>query len=481
MAATLLAQDKKEAAGQMVSAASYVQANFDRFLAELVDWLKIPSISSSSQHKTDVVRAINYGAGLLEKLGFKTETLQTKGHPSLYAEKIVSATAPTVLIYGHLDVQPVDPLDQWKTPPFEPRREGDRLWGRGTADDKGQVMIHFKACETLIKTKGELPVNIKFIVEGEEEIGSPNFEQLVSNYKDKLKSDVALVSDTAMVAENCPTISYATRGLVYFEVSVEGPKIDLHSGQFGGAVLNPALALSQILTAMVDKNGKVTIPGFYKDVANPTAEEKRWFKRAERLQNKELAFVAGVPLAGGEKGKGLIERVWARPTFEVHGLISGFQGEGSKTIIPQRASAKVSVRLVPKQDPAKITNAFKRHVAKLTPKGVKVTVKTFQGGGPAFLENPKTPVFLAAKQALKEVFKTEPYYERCGGSIFAPELFKKVFPATPVVMLGFGLPGENAHAPNEWLSLDNFRRGILTCARYYELLPVALIGTDTNF
>ncbi|MBI2070813.1 MAG: dipeptidase [Elusimicrobia bacterium] len=448
----------------------YVGTNFGRFLDELIAWLKIPSISALSQHKGDVLQSVDFADGLLKEMGFRTEVWPTKGHPSLFAEKMTDDSKPTVLIYGHLDVQPVDPLKLWKKPPFEPWQEGDRLYGRGTADDKGQTMMHIKACQAILNTRGRLPVNVKFIIEGEEEIGSPNFETLVNEHREQLSNDAVVISDTAMVGENCPTISYATRGLVYFDLIVQGPQIDLHSGGFGGAVANPALALAKILSAMTDAKGRVTIPGFYNNVAKLSKEEQRWFKRA-RFMAKELEAAAGVPLTGGEKGLDPITRVWARPTFEVHGLVGGFLNEeGSKTIIPSSARAKVSMRLVPKQNPDQVAKSFERYVAKLAPKGLRVTVRRLEGGGPAFLENVNSPAMEAARKALHEVFGVEPYWERCGGSIFAPDLFKKAFPKTPVIMLGFGLPGENAHAPNEWLDLKNFKRGILTAARFYELL-----------
>ncbi len=446
---------------------SYVQASVPQFLEELCEWLKIPSISSLPQHKADILRSVDWASAALVKLGFKTEILRTKGQPSLYAERIEDKRWPTLLVYGHLDVQPVDPVEQWIRPPFEPCVQDGRLWGRGAADDKGQTFIHIKACETWLKTRGRLPLNVKFIIEGEEEIGSPNFEALVREHQGKLAGEAVVISDTAMLAKGVPTVSYATRGLVYFDVVVEGPKLDLHSGSFGGAVLNPALVLAKILAAMTDRKGRVAIPCFYQDVAKLTKLEKKMFSRA-RFVAKEIEAVAGVPCVGGEKGYSVVERVWARPTFEVHGLTGGFQGEGSKTIIPQRAGAKVSMRLVPNQNPGKIVKSFERWVAKLTPKGVKVRVSMVPGGGPAFVEDLDQPVFQAAFRALRRAFGAEPVFERCGGSIFAPEIFKRAYAQTPVLMMGFGLPGENAHAPNEWLDLDNFRLGIIASAYFYE-------------
>ncbi len=444
----------------------YIEANQKRFLGELVGWLKIPSISGLPKHRSDVLRAGDHVSRMLGGLGFKTKLLTSKGHPSVYAERIEDPKLPILLIYGHMDVQPVDPLTQWKHPPFDPWLEDGRLYGRGTADDKGQVMIHIKACEALIKMTGGLPLNVKFIIEGEEEVGSPNFEAIVKENRDRLTSTFTVISDTSMVGKGLPTVAYATRGLVYFEVSAEGPKTDLHSGSFGGAVVNPLLALAKVLSGMVDERGRVAIPGFYSGVAALTAKEKRWFSMVKSLGG-EIEQVAGVPALGGEKGLGLVERVWARPTFEVHGLSGGFQGPGSKTIIPQNAMAKVSMRLVPGQDPARVAKMFTDHVRRSAPKGVRVSVQEIPGGGPAFIEDVEQPAFRCAGEALKAAFGVEPVFARCGGSIFAPEIFKRYYPKTPVVLMGFGLPGENAHAPNEWLDLDNFQKGIITCADYY--------------
>lgn len=418
----------------------------------------------------DVYRAARFLENKLKVLGFQTEIWETPGQPSLFAERIENPKLPTLLVYGHLDVQPVDPLDKWKKPPFEPWVQGNKLFGRGSADDKGQVMIHVKACEGLIKKEGRLPVNVKFIIEGEEEVGSPNFEFLLKKHRNRLESAATLISDTAMVAEGRPSISCATRGLICFEIEASGPTTDLHSGSFGGVVRNPLTVLSQILANMMDKKGKVTIPGFYRDVVGLTKQERLLFKKVKFLE-KELGRVSGVPSLGGEKGYSVLERVWARPTFEIHGLSGGFQGEGSKTIIPTCALAKVSMRLVPKQNPSQIASLFISHVKKLVPKGVKVAVRQIPGGGPAWMEDIGHPAFRAASESLKQAFGREPVFIRCGGSIFAPEILKRYFPKTPVILIGFGLPNENSHAPNEWLSLENYRRGIAAC--HYFFLAVA--------
>ncbi|MBI4369053.1 MAG: dipeptidase [Elusimicrobia bacterium] len=448
-------------------ALDYAVVHHQEFLEELEAWLRIPSISALSSHRGDILKAVNFASERLQGLGFRTEIWQTQGQPSLFAERLEDKYLPTLLIYGHLDVQPVDPLDQWKHPPFEPWVEGNRLYGRGSADDKGQTMIHIKACESWIKTAGRLPLNVKFIIEGEEEVGSPYFADLLKRYENRLSSDVTVVSDTSMAGKDHPSITYSTRGLIYYELLATGPGIDLHSGGFGGAVRNPLLALSQILSAMVDKKGKVTIPGFYQGVAPLNKEEKKWARRVKALE-KEWARAAGVSLAGGETGISAIERVWSRPTFEVHGLSGGFQGEGSKTIIPQSAMAKVSMRLVPHQDVEAVARSFERCAARLAPKGVKIVIRRLPGGGPAFLEDVKQPAFEAALSSLQEAFKKEAVFIRSGGSIFACDLFKRAFPKVPVVLMGFGLPDENAHAPNEWLDLDNFQNGITACALFYE-------------
>ncbi|MFC1522274.1 dipeptidase [Elusimicrobiota bacterium] len=451
---------------------TYVNKNFDSFVRDLSGWLEIPSISSEKSRKADVRRAIDYAGNRLKKLGFTTSVWSVPGsQPCLFAQRIESKKSPTLLVYGHADVQPVDPLSEWIKPPFKPwvSKDKGRIYARGSSDDKGQAMMYVKACEYWIKNFKKLPLNVKFLIEGEEEIGSPYLEKIIRKHKDLLSNALCLFSDSNMIKSGYPAISYATRGLVYFEVEVKGPNSDLHSGGFGGIVLNPLFALVAILRSMVGKDGKILIPGFYKGVLSMSKAEKQSLKRIS-FMGDYLAKVAGVKPYGGEKGRSLLERVWARPTFEVHGIVGGFQDEGSKTVIPKQAKAKVSMRLVPKQDPKHIISAFKKYVKKVNPKGVKVSVKLISGGGPAFYEDTKHPYFKLAMQSLKFAFKKEPAMMRIGGSIFVPEILKRMFPKSPVIPIGFGLADDNVHAPNEWFDLGNFKKGIISSAKLMELL-----------
>jgi acetylornithine deacetylase/succinyl-diaminopimelate desuccinylase-like protein len=393
--------------------------------------------------------------------------IETGGHPVVYGDWLHAASAPTMLFYGHYDVQPVDPVDLWESPPFEATiREGE-IYARGAADDKGQVFMHFKAIEAHLKQAGSLPLNIKLIVEGEEEVGSAHLDEFIEGNKAMLAADVAVISDSAMFDRGVPSICYALRGLAYFQVDVTGTTTDLHSGVFGGAVANPAMVLAQILAQMKDKGGRVKIPGFYDHVRDLQPEERNAWKQLpfnERKYRKDL----GAPKLFGESGYSVLERVWARPTFEVNGLLSGFTGEGAKTVIPARAMAKVSMRLVPDQDPDRIADLFEGYLRKVTPRTVEVTLTRMHGGHP-WLMSPDHPFVQAAGRAIEQGFGKSPVFCREGGSIPVVSTFQKTL-EIPAVLFGVGLPDENAHAPNERLDLGNFHNGVVASAILYSEL-----------
>jgi acetylornithine deacetylase/succinyl-diaminopimelate desuccinylase-like protein len=448
---------------------TYLQRHRHRFVEELNEFLRIPSVSARSEHKADVRACADFLAERMREAGLpKVEVVDTAGHPVVWAERTAAPARPTLLFYGHYDVQPVDPLNEWTSPPFEPQIRNGRLYARGSADDKGQVYLHLKALQAFLETSGELPVNLKFLVEGEEEVGSPNLEPFLRKRVEELSCDGVLISDTPMFDAKTPSICVGLRGLVYLEVHVQGPKQDLHSGSYGGSVVNPANALAQILTRLKDESGRVTIPHFYDRVKPLSPQEKRSLAALpfdERAYREEL----GVPaLGGGESAFGPLERIWARPTLDVNGLLSGYTGEGSKTIIPARAMAKVSCRLVPEQDPAEIERRFVEHVLSLAPAGVRVEVRRLHGAQP-WSEDPAGPLFQAAGRALERAFGRTPVFTREGGSIPIVPLFQQTLRA-PCVLLGFTLPNCNAHSPNEWIDVDLYQKGIHTVAALYEEL-----------
>ncbi|MEK7221303.1 MAG: dipeptidase, partial [candidate division NC10 bacterium] len=381
------------------------------------------------------------------------QILPTAGHPVVYADWLHAPGKPTALIYGHYDVQPPEPLDLWITGPFEPTVRNGELYARGAVDDKGQVFMHLKALEAHLKTQGALPVNVKLLIEGEEEIGSPNLDPFLLKHLDLIGADVVVISDTAMMAKGVPGITHGLRGLIYFQIDVEGTKSDLHSGSFGGAVINPAFALAQILARLKDRNGRITIPGFYDEVRKLSAEERRAMGRlpfSEKKFQKDL----GAPALFGEKGFTTLERLWARPTLEVNGLVSGFIGEGAKTVLPGRAMAKVSMRLVPDQDPAKIARRFTQHVKRLCPKTVRLKVTEISGRGMPWLAPTDHPATQAMARAIQKGFGKQPVFTRTGGTIPVVATFTRLL-KVPSLLMGIGLPDENAHAPNEKLDLDN--------------------------
>lgn len=448
---------------------TYLQHHRNRFVEELNAFLRIPSVSARSEHRDDVRACAEFLAERMKEAGLpKVEVVETRGHPVVLGERTAAPGRPTLLFYGHYDVQPVDPLDEWTSPPFEPQLRDGRLYARGSADDKGQVYLHVKALQAFLETSGELPVNLKFVVEGEEEVGSANLEPLLRERAEQLRCDGVIISDTPMFDATTPSICVGLRGLVYFEIHVQGPRQDLHSGSYGGSVVNPANALAEILTRLKDETGRVTVPRFYDRVKPLSPEEKRSLAALpfdEEEYREELGVAA---LGGGEPGFSPLERIWARPTLDVNGLLSGYTGEGSKTIIPARAMAKVSCRLVPDQDPGEIEEQFVRRVLDLAPAGVRVEVRRMHGAHP-WAEDPKGPLFQAAARALERAFGREPVFTREGGSIPIVPLFQKMFRA-PCVLLGFTLPNCNAHSPNEWISVDLYHKGIHTVAALYEEL-----------
>jgi len=456
----------------MSSITDFIKSNNDRYLKELKHFLSYPSISTNPENKKDVLECAEYLKQHMESIGMQNaKVYPTKGHPVVYSDWLnAGADKPTVLIYGHYDVQPVDPIDLWTSPPFEAEVRGENLYARGSADDKGQVFIHLKAIEAHLNQNKSLPVNIKLLIEGEEEIGSMNLGQFIKDNVELLKCDVIVVSDTSMFSKELPALGYALRGLCYMQVDVTGPNRDLHSGQYGGSVENPINALAEMISKMKDADGRILIDGFYDDVAPLSKEEKDNFAKLP-FSDDEYAKGLEVDALAGEKGFSTLERIWARPTLDCNGIWGGFTGEGAKTVLPSKASAKISMRLVPNQDPDKIEKLFVNFVKKIAPKSIKTEVYGQHHGKPWI-----SPIYSkwnkAAIKALKAGFGKEPVFMREGGSIpivFTLEEYLKA----PTVLLGFGLPDENAHSPDEHLNMNNFYNGILTSADFYEELAKA--------
>ena len=449
----------------------YYRANHDRYLEGLTNLLKIPSISTLPEHKPDIRRAVESLANEFREMGMKNVEIiegQANQHPLLYAEHLEASGKPTVLLYGHYDVQPADPLEEWISPPFEPTVRNDNIYARGAVDDKGQTYLLVKAVEGFLKTEGKLPINIKFLIEGEEEVGGEHIEQYVAAHPDRLKADAALICDTEMFAPDLPTITTGLRGLVYTEIEARGAAHDLHSGSYGGAAPNPFQALAEIITSLKGPDGKIRIPGFYKRVKKPGAKELEAWKRLPFKEKEFLQKEVGATALIGEKGFSVLERLWARPTLEVHGLRGGFTGEGAKTVIPGVATAKISMRLVPEMDPKEVIRQYTAHVKKSTPKGIKTAVRVISQA-PASMVSTESRWIAAAAEAMEQVFRKKTVYIRSGGSIPIVGVFQKSL-RIPSVMMGFGLPDDNLHAPNEKFHLPNFYRGIEAVGRYLELL-----------
>ncbi|MDA1184246.1 MAG: dipeptidase [Acidobacteria bacterium] len=444
----------------------FINVHRDRYIDELTHYLAIPSISALPEHAADVRRAATWTAEALRTAGMQNVRLvETPGQPVVYGDWLGAPGKPTILFYGHYDVQPVDPLDLWTTPPFEATVRDGELYARGAADDKGQVFMHIKAVEAFIKQTGGLPVNMRFCIEGEEEVGSANLDTFIRDHKEELAADVVVISDSPMFDRGVPSICYGLRGLAYFQIDLRGTKSDLHSGSFGGAVANPAFVLTQILSQMKDRGGRVKIPGFYDDVRPLSdAEREEWKKLpfSETKYRKEL----GAPRLFGEKGYSTLERVWARPTLEVNGLLSGFTGDGAKTVLPAVAMAKVSMRLVPDQSPDTVAELFEAYVKKLCPPTVTLTVTRMHGGKPWMTEF-NNKFVRAAGRAIEQGFGQTPVFSREGGSIPVVSTFQDEL-GLPSVLFGVGLPDENAHAPDEKLDLGNFHNGVIASAYLYQ-------------
>jgi acetylornithine deacetylase/succinyl-diaminopimelate desuccinylase-like protein len=446
----------------------FIHTNRDRYVGELKQYLAIPSISALPQHTGDVRRCAEWTADEMRRIGLEHVSLvETAGNPVVYGDWIHAPDAPTMLLYGHYDVQPVDPLNLWASPPFEATIRDGEIYARGAADDKGQVFMHFKAIEAHMKQQGRLPVNVKVIIEGEEEVGSVNLDRFVESERDRLKADVVVISDSAMFDRGVPSICYSLRGLVYCQIDVRGTTSDLHSGIFGGAVVNPNMALAQMLAQMKDRGGRVKIPGFY-DAVRPLEDAERNAWKALPFNERQYRKQLGAPKLFGEAGYSTLERVWARPTFDVNGLLGGFTGDGAKTVIPAVAMAKVSMRLVPDQDPDVIAKLFEDYVRKIAPKTVEVTITRMHGGHP-WITGYDTPYIQAASRAIEQGFGKPPVFCREGGSIPVVFTFQRSL-GLPSVLFGVGLPDENAHAPNERLDLGNFHNGIVASAILYDEL-----------
>ena len=443
----------------------YQQKNKDRFLTELLELLRIPSVSARSEHKPDMVKCAEaVKQRLLEAGADKAEIFPTAGHPIVYGEKIIDPKKPTVLVYGHYDVQPVEPLDLWHNPPFDPVVKDGKIFARGSCDDKGQFYMHVKALETMVQTNS-LVTNIKFCIEGEEEVGSSHLADFVKSHKDLLKADVILISDTAMLSLENPSIDIGVRGLSYIEVEVTGPNRDLHSGVYGGAVANPITMLAKMIASLHDENNHITIPGFYDDVVVATPEERKKLNAAPYDEN-EYKEDLGVKELWGEKSFTTNERTGIRPTIELNGIWGGYTGEGSKTVLPAKAFAKISARLVPNQDSNKITGLLINHLKKIAPSGVVVDAKPHHGGEP-YMTPIDSKAYKAAAAAIKDTFGKDPIPVRGGGSIPICSLFEQEL-GIKIVFMGFGLDSDNLHSPNEKFNLENYYKGIETIPYFHK-------------
>jgi len=443
----------------------YIDTHQQRFLDELFDWLRIPSVSADSRHKGDVRKAAEYLVNKFKEAGVdKVELCETPGHPIVYAEKMVNPSLPTVLVYGHYDVQPPDPLDLWTSPPFEPVIKDGKIYARGSCDDKGQVYMHVKAFEAMMKLN-TLTCNVKFMVEGEEEVGSEHLDVFVKENKEKLKADIILISDTAIISLDHPSITTGLRGLSYVEVEVTGPNRDLHSGVYGGAVANPVNVLSKMIASLHDENGHVTIPGFYDRVVELSAADREAINKAP-FNLDQYKRELGIDDIQGEKGYTTLERTGIRPTLDVNGIWGGYTGEGAKTVLPSKAYAKISMRLVPDQNNAEITELFTKHFTSIAPKSVKVKVTPLHGGQPAVTPT-DSAAFKAASAAFEEVWSKKPIPTRDGGSIPIVALFKKEL-GLDTVLMGFGLDSDAIHSPNEHYGVKNFLLGIETITAFYK-------------
>ena len=449
----------------------YYEANKQRHLDGLLQLLRIPSISTLPEHKPDIQRAAEFLAQEFREMGLKNVEIiagRENQHPLVYAEWLEAPGKPTLLLYGHYDVQPADPLEEWTTPPFEPAIRNNNIYARGAVDDKGQVYLLAKAVEGFFKTEGKLPLNIKVLIEGEEEVGGEHIDEYVESHADRLKCDAALVCDTELFAPDLPTITTGLRGLVYTELEARAAAHDLHSGMYGGAAPNPMQALAEMINKLKAPNGKILIPGFYKRVKKPTAAELGSWKKLPFNEKNFMKKEIGTTALVGEKGFSVLERLWSRPTLEVHGFRGGFTGEGAKTVIPAVSMAKISMRLVPDMNPKEVYRQYTAYVKKITPQGIKTKVRLLSSA-PASVVSTDSRWIASGAEALEQVFKKKTVYMRSGGSIPIVGTFQRCL-GVPSVMMGFGLPDDNLHAPNEKFHIPNFYRGIETVGRFLELL-----------
>lgn len=443
----------------------FIEQNRDRFLEELIDWLKIPSVSADPAHADDVRKAAEWLRASLEMAGADAcQLIETPGYPVVYAEKIIDPDKPTVLMYGHYDVQPPDPIELWDSPPFEPVLKDEKIFARGACDDKGQAFMHIKAFEAMLSS-GELACNVKFMIEGEEEVGSSHLEAFLREQKDRLKADVVLVSDTALVANDVPSITTGLRGMSYVEVHVQGPSRDLHSGIYGGAVANPIQVLSKMIDSLIDDEGKITVEGFYDKVQDVSAEDRSAMASVPFDLDAYKSDLS-VDAVSGEDGYSTVERASIRPSLDVNGIWGGYIGEGAKTVLPAEARAKISMRLVPDQQPEEITELFSRHFKKIAPDTVKVSVTAMHGGDPVVVPT-DFPAYQAAAQAMEKTFGKKPVPMRSGGSIPIVALFEEIL-GLKTILMGFGLDSDAIHSPNEHFGVFNFFKGIETIPEFYQ-------------
>lgn len=442
----------------------YLAEHAARFEDDLCAFLRIPSVSADPQHAADVATAARWVADQFAGLGFAVEVIPTKGHPLVYAQSPTVPGAPTALVYGHYDVQPADPLEKWITPPFEPTRRDGNVYARGATDDKGQMLTHVKSAEAWIAAEGRLPINLKYIIEGEEEVGSMALEEYIAGHAEKLRCDCVVISDGGQFAPGIPAITYGLRGIAYYELRLKGPNRDLHSGSFGGSVANPANALAQVLGALIDDQGRVQIPGFYDDVTPLSPREREQFAQLPFDEQRYFEQI-GVAVGAGEAGYTTLERRWARPTFDINGLWSGYQGAGAKTVLPATAGAKFSFRLVPNQEPSKITAALKWRLAELCPPGIEMELIDFHNS-PGVLAPLESKYVEAAARAIERAFGRPPVFTREGGSIPIVAAFHEALKAD-TLLLGWGQDDDNTHSPNEKFSLADFHRGIRASAQLW--------------
>jgi succinyl-diaminopimelate desuccinylase len=455
----------------------YIESHRQAFETDLAELLRIASVSADSRQRSETKRAADWVATQFQKIGLATELIPTGGHPLIYAESPQVPGKPVALVYGHYDVQPPEPLDEWISPPFEPTVRNGNIYARGATDDKGQMLTHVKSVQAWMKTIGKLPLQVKFLIEGEEEVGSQHLEPYVKANRSKLACDTIVISDSSQFAPGLPAITYGLRGIAYFEVRLRGPKQDLHSGTFGGGVTNPANALAELLAALKDKDGRIQVPGFYDDVTPLTDREREEFRRLP-LTDREFMASLGVSGLFGESGYTSLERRWARPTCDVNGLTSGYQGEGAKTVLPARASAKFSFRLVPNQDPHKIAASLRKFLEERLPPGIEMELEDHHGA-PGVVVPLDSPYIRAAAAAIESGFGRAPVYIREGGSIPIVTTFSREL-AADALLLGWGQNDDNTHSPNEKFCLDDYHRGILSSAQLWAELAKITPGKAKN-